>query len=281
MPQPSLSLIIPTYRRAAILRECLKRIDVQTIRDQMEVIVASDGHDEETAKLFLEAPNSKYQAPIFFEIPKSQQGIARNRGVERANGKIVMFIGDDIFLEPNACEVHLRAHQIPSLVLGFTAWDPAIDITPVMRWLDRTGWQFGYRFLKPYEHGIVPRALQHRFTYTSNISLPRDIALKFPFREDATLYGWEDIEWGWRLAQAGIPLFYEPDAKALHHHRMTLEDSLQRMETLGKSAVKFDQRNPELHLAPRGIKRLAYQFFSLLPTMKGKHARAFLFLQST
>ncbi len=301
---PSLSLIIPTHKRADILRECLKRIDAQTVRDKIEVVVVSDGHDPETASLFQEAPNPKHQAPVFFEIPKSQQGVARNRGVERATGDIVMFIGDDILLEPVACEVHLRLHsdlgprtsdlgtiagvsdaksrspnpevRSPGLVLGHTEWDPACAITPTMRWLDETGWQFGYRFIAPYAHQSLPKDIQHRFTYTSHISLPREIALKFPFREDVTLYGWEDIEWGWRLAQAGIPLLYEPGAKALHHHRMTLEDSLMRMETLGKSAVLVERMNPDLRLVPRGIKRWAYRFFALFPTIKGKHARAFL-----
>jgi glycosyltransferase involved in cell wall biosynthesis len=306
---PTLSLIIPTHKRADILRECLKRIAAQTVKDQIEVIVVSDGQDDDTDRLFDGHTQYAIRHTQYFSIPKSQQGVARNRGVEKATGEIVMFIGDDIFLEPDACEVHLKVHEnmqnekfemqndgsdsrtrtgdgisnfsFPilhsgSAVLGYTEWDPSMEITPVMEWLDRTGWQFGYGFLKPYEHRAIPKRMQHRFTYTSHISLPREIALKFPFREDVTMYGWEDIEWGWRLAQENIPLLYEPDAKAFHHHRMTPEDSLKRMETLGKSAALFESINHDLHLMPKGMKRMAYRFFSLFPTMKGRHARAFL-----
>ena len=253
------------------------------------MIVVSDGFDEASKSVVVGA---QHAAPVkrYFEIPKSQQGAARNFGVKNARGKYVMFIGDDIFLAPDACERHMRAHNSPPPrraergvgegpgvgVLGFTTWDPACGITPVMRWLETSGWQFGYPMLAKYAHDLVPADIQHRFTYTSHISLPMETAKKFPFRDDVTLYGWEDIEWGWRLAQAGVPLFYEPDAKAFHHHHMTMEDSLRRMQTLGKSAVVMDKLVPELKLVPSGWKLMKYRIAALLPTMRGKHAKAFL-----
>jgi glycosyltransferase involved in cell wall biosynthesis len=273
----ALSVVIPTHKRAAILHECLRHIEKQTIRDKLEVIIVSDGDDQETNDLFLQEKFSF--SHTFFSIPKSQQGIARNRGVACARGSVCLFIGDDMFLEERACEAHLRVHEEsygrPRLVLGYTSWDPAVGITSVMQWLDRTGWQFGYEFLKEYEHQEIPRDAQHRFTYASNISLPTMLAKRFPFTE-TSLYGWEDVEWGWRLAKAQVPLFYEPDAKALHHHRVTLEDSLKRMETLGRSAKYFDKMNPDLHLVPKGFKALIYRLLSFLPTTKGKHAKALL-----
>lgn len=295
---PSLSIIIPTYNRGEILAECLRRIEVQTVKEQLEVIVVSDGEpDKPTSQL---AKNT-YRVPVTFrEIQKSQQGPARNRGVQEARGKYVLFIGDDMFLAPDCCEVHLRTHaQIDNdgssssprvtpqiinsslsiihsfvAVLGNVTWDPSLEITPVMRWLDRTGWQFGFSFLTP--HAFVPAKSQHRFTYTSNISLPTEMARKTPFKEGIDLYGWEDIEWGMRLREMGARLFYEPDAKVLHHHHMTLENSLRRMETLGKSARKFDSLVPEMSIVPRGWKRLTYGLAALLPSMRGQHAKAFL-----
>jgi len=273
---PSLSIIIPTYQRPDILRECLLRIEAQTIRDQLEVIVVSDGEDARTRSLFADI---SFPFPLnFSSVPKSQQGVARNRGVERAQAPYVLFIGDDMFLERDACEKHLQSHREgePRAVLGHVAWDPAVGITPAMQWLDRTGWQFGYKFLSPYAHKEIPSEIQHRFTYTSQISLPLEIARRFPFREDAVLYGWEDIEWGMRLKDAGIPLFYEPDAKALHHHHLSDEDSLKRMETLGRSAVIFQKFKPEMRIVPAGFKLLLYRLAALLPTTGGRHRKAFL-----
>jgi glycosyltransferase involved in cell wall biosynthesis len=304
---PLLSIVIPTHRRPAILRRTLEHIDKQTVRDRLEVIVVSDGVDEETEGVVRSQKTEGSFALKFEEIPKSHQGVARNRGVAMARGDYVLFIGDDIFLQPDACENHLKIRAQfchtdpqschPELVegsangyaaglrqaqpdniatLGFTTWDPALQITPIMRWLEASGWQFGYPMIERYKHGFVPFELQHRFTYTSHISLPLRIAKAHPFREDVSLYGWEDVEWGMRLAKAGVRLLYEPDAKALHHHPMTLEQSLRRMETLGESAVHLARLVPELDRLPRGWKRLAYRLFALLPTMRGRHAGAFV-----
>lgn len=255
--------------------QCLQHIENQTVSDRIEVIVVSDGHDEDTAALF---NSKKWNVPVrFSEIEKSQQGVARNRGVQEVNSPLCLFIGDDTFLAENACEHHLKAHaQSEHVVLGFTTWDPAVGITPVMQWLEQSGWQFGYPKIAQYAHTRVPQEVQHQFSYTTHISLPSKMAKKYPFREDVHMYGWEDIEWGKRLSMANIPLVYEPNATALHHHKITLEDSLKRMETLGKAAVVFEQIDPNFDRLPQGLKLLAYKVASLLPTMAGKHRKAFL-----
>ena len=272
MSRTKLSIIIPTHKRPEILRECLKRIENQTIVKDLEVIIVFDGPDADTKKMIHEDFRSSLFAFRFFEIAKSQQGVARNKGVQHATGERVLFIGDDIFLDRHACEKHAEGI---GAVLGFTTWDPTVGITPVMEWLEQSGWQFAYPNIAPYVHNIVPRSIQHRFTYTSHLSLPLATAKEIPFREDVTLYGWEDIEWGLRLKEV-LPLFYEPDATALHHHHLTLEQSLKRMETLGKSAVEMEKIAPQLNVVPKGFKRVAYEVFSRFPTMSGQHRRAFL-----
>jgi glycosyltransferase involved in cell wall biosynthesis len=294
--KPALSIVIPTYKRADILERCLEHIEKQTIVDQLEVIVVSDGRDDRTRTL---AEKRSWKFPFrFLEIKKGHQGIARNRGVAMAQSNLCLFIGDDIFLKADACEKHLTAHQKFSLstlnsplstsnfqlstfnsqlsVLGFTTWDPKLIITPLMRWLEKSGWQFGYPKIQTYAHDVLPSDIQQRFTYTSHISVPTEVAKKYPFREDVTLYGWEDIEWGLRLKNAGVQLFFEPDARAYHHHPMTLEQSLKRMRTLGESAVTIEKLVPELKVVPRGWKHWSYQFLSFFPTMQGKHRAAFL-----
>ncbi len=281
---PALSVVIPTHERASLLRRSLEHLERQTIARDLEVIVVSDGPDPATRELATEiqkreqGSERRFEVFQFLEIPKCQQGIARNRGVAKATSPVVLFAQDDIFLAPNACAVHVVAHgKFPRVVvLGFTTWDPACGITPVMTWLEATGWQFGYPHLKPYAHRLVPAEMQHRYTYTSHISLPTKDAKCVAFREDVSLYGWEDIEWGLRLKKEGLPLVYEPDATALHHHHLELADSLQRMETVGRSAVHIETIAPELHVTPQGWKRWAYELLSWLPTMRGRHSRAFL-----
>ncbi len=220
----------------------------------------------------------------FLEIPKCHQGVARNKGVKIATAGHVLFIGDDIFLAPDACEKHLALHQnfeskslsLTQVVLGFTTWDPDLRMTPVMQWLEESGWQFGYPQIARYAHARLPSSIQHLFTYTSHVSAQIEVARHFPFREDVSLYGWEDIEWGMRLKDAGIRIFYEPDAKAFHHHAYTLAESIKRMEILGESAMHMQTIVPSFDRVPQGIKRVGYEMTSLLPTLSGQHRRGFM-----
>ena len=254
----------------------MEHFEKQTIAQSLEVIVIHDGQDDKTDELMAK---STWQIPVYYEsIPKSQQGVARNVGVQKAQASTCLFIGDDIFLAPDACEkhMHIHAHENLVAVLGKTMWDPTIKITPVMEWLDTSGWQFGYAFIKKYSSDIVPKKIQHRFTYTSHISVPTSVAKQTPFREDMSLYGWEDIEWGMRLRDSDVRLYYEPKAVGYHHHHITLHDSLKRMETLGESAVIFEKKVPDFDRVPKGLKYLKYKMSALLPTMAGKHRSAFL-----
>ena len=200
--------------------------------------------------------------------------------MQSAAAQRTLFIGDDIFLAPDACEKHFETHKkqaeeggpLSIAVLGHTAWDPDIEITKVMKWLEKTGWQFGYSKILRHAGDYVPESKQHRFSYSSHISILTDVAKIHPFREDVSDYGWEDIEWGERLKKPPVKLFYEPQAKAYHYHAIDLEKSLARMEQLGRSIKQF--KDSERH--PGKLKLLYYQLSAFLPTLGGKHRKAFL-----
>ncbi|MCA9370372.1 MAG: glycosyltransferase [Candidatus Peregrinibacteria bacterium] len=275
--KPKVSVIIPTHNRPETLGECLRCLEKQTIADAIEVIIINDVQDDKEIKRLA---NSSWQIPVYFEtIAPCHQGVARNQGVTKAQSSTVLFIGDDIYLTPKACELHLRAHEhgsTPVAVLGDIDWDPSVGMTKVMKWLMTSGWQFGFNKIKQFRDDFIPESMQHLFSYTSNISVPTEVAARLPFREDVKLYGWEDMEWGMRLQKNGVRLYYEPRAKGLHHHRINLPDSLKRMEVIGASAAVMAGVVEGFDRLPRGWKRLAYSVLAMLPTMAGKHRKAFL-----
>jgi len=276
---PLLSIVIPTHKRPETLKRCLEHIAEQSAAEDLEVIVVSDGHDPETVQVI---ENTQINLPLKFkEVKKSQQGIARNKGVHESDAPYCLFIGDDIFLDPHACGHHIhlleQSHdEHPIAVLGHVTWNPELEITPTMQWLEKSGWQFGYPLIKDHSFDFVPKDIQHKYTYTSNISLPTHTAKKHPFRDDTEMYGWEDIEWGKRLSNAGIPLYYEPHAKAHHHHHVTEEDSIKRMHTLGTSIEKISKTAPHLDRKPLGLKLFLYHLAALSPSRAGRHRKAFL-----
>lgn len=55
-----------------------------------------------------------------------------------------------------------------------------------------------------------------------------------------------------------------------------MPDSLKRMEIIGASAAAIAEAVDGFDRLPKGWKRLAYELLSRLPTMAGKHRKAFL-----
>ncbi|WP_374949440.1 glycosyltransferase family 2 protein [Mucilaginibacter sp.] len=91
------SVIVPTYRRPDLLKNCLKALLLQKFdRHLYEVIVVSDGPDPET-KIILDA-FAGYDCPIFrfLQTPKKKgPAAARNYGWQNAYGKVIAFTDDD------------------------------------------------------------------------------------------------------------------------------------------------------------------------------------------
>ncbi|MBN2087324.1 glycosyltransferase [Candidatus Peregrinibacteria bacterium] len=259
-----LSVIIPTHNRADTLKVCLEKVIAQQGVD-FEVIVVDDGSTDNT-ELVVEMTKSQFPKTNLSYIKQkaSHQGTARNRGVEKAEGEIIVFIGDDIFIEPGFLMKHHDIHaEYPDenmAVLGFTTWDPNIEINAYMRFLESSGWQFGYKFLHPKFIGQVE---PYKFFYTSNISLKKSLFDKEKFNEDFVFYGWEDIEIGYRLwKNHGMKIYYEPSAIAYHHHHIPESGLTKKMRNVGKSAVHFQRIQPNINVIPMGLKALILRLAS-------------------
>lgn len=264
-----ISVVIPTYNRSRILKDCLQALALQDLpHKDFEVIVVDDGSQDDTAKV-AKGFASMYENIHYFHQENQGQGIARNSGVKKAKGNIVALIGDDIIVRKDFLTQHLRQHlRHPGeheAVLGLTLWHPRLKPTAFMEWLTNGstvfgrfgGHQFAYEKLKDKKEA------DYNFFYTSNLSLKRSLLEKFPFDPEFSGYGWEDIELGYRLyKRVGLKIFYNAKAIGYHDHMMT-EDSLpNRMRSIGRSAWVFHRKYPELKKVPPWYKRFIFRLLS-------------------
>lgn len=260
-----LSVIIPTYNRADALEVCLQKLLAQKSVD-FEIIVVDDGSTDKTSQL-LKKLTTDHLPLTTIRQANSGQATARNRGVKEAKGDIILFIGDDIWVEPDFLKKHWEAHQKHpeenTVVLGYSTWSPPADwqvfreerveVNDYMRFLESSGWQFGYGFLKP---GFIDHSQPYKFFYTSNISMKKAFFEKEKFDETFKAYGWEDIELGYRLwKKHHMKLFYKPEAKAYHHHFISESNLAKKMRAVGKAGVHFQKLHPEAQIMPTGLKK--------------------------
>lgn len=259
-----LSVVIPTFNRADTLRECLQHLEQQSLRpSEFEVVIVNDGGTDHTAQVVEEAKARGVLVVQYLEKKNQGQGIARNRGVEMAKGDVVLFIGDDIFPDKEMLARHMAVHEKyveqSAACLGYIAWHPRIPDTPLNRFLTNgsliLGRHGGHQFA--YEKLAGKDIASYDFFYTSNISLKRSLLVAHPFDESFLAYGWEDIELGYRLTkEAGLVIYYDSGTIGHHYHVIDEESLVRRMRAIGKAAVLFDRKYPELHKVPSGMKLL-------------------------
>ncbi len=108
MSRPAVSVVIATWRRAALLCATLDAIGTQAM-PPLEVIVVSDGEDAATRSL---AASYRSTFELHWEFLPENRGPAQARrsGAERAQGDLLLFLDDDMLPNPHWVAQHCLAH---------------------------------------------------------------------------------------------------------------------------------------------------------------------------
>jgi GT2 family glycosyltransferase len=118
---PTVSIIIPTFRRARWLRETLATVVAQDYpADRFEILVIDNNSPDETRSVVAEFATVK-KAPHYLLETRQGANFARNRGVNESTGEILVFGDDDILVRPD---------WLRELVAPFVA-DPAGRVASV------------------------------------------------------------------------------------------------------------------------------------------------------
>lgn len=230
-----LAVVVPTFDRWPMLRRCMDALASQSVTG-FEVVVAVDGND---------APVPDDLDATVVVRPHGGPAAARNAGVSATSRPLILFLGDDVFLAPEAIAAHLDRHnREPSdevAVLGRVDWHPEVEREPINRWLDWSGSQFDFHAIEADPGGDLGFG---RF-FTSNVSLKRALFdAAGGFDEEFPYAAYEDIELGWRLAEKGMVLRYEPAASAVHLHRYDWPSLVRRFQAVARSERMMLRKHP-------------------------------------
>lgn len=104
--QFKISIVVPCYKVADFLPQCIESLINQTYKD-IEIILVDDGSPDDTGKLCDEYAKKDNRIKV---VHKQNEGLAaaRNSGQDVASGFAMMFLDGDDWLEPTCCE---RAYQ--------------------------------------------------------------------------------------------------------------------------------------------------------------------------
>jgi len=112
------SVVIPTYNRAAIVTRAIDSVLVQTY-PHFEIIVVDDGSTDNTSEVL----NERYGGRVRL-VRQSNMGVAaaRNAGVAAARYDLVAFLDSDDYWLPRKLEVQVPLMADEAVVLSFTNW---------------------------------------------------------------------------------------------------------------------------------------------------------------
>ena len=223
---PEISVVIPAYNRGNILKNTLPSLFNQSLeKDRFELIVVDDGSKDNTAKILKEFSNSTSCQLRMYYQKHSLAGTARNLGVLKARGDIVLLIDSDINANPDLLKLHLMLHlKHPELHVGVfgnvITGNKFIDLCH----LDNREITFSGA-LNPENLLISPDYLT-----TQNLSLKKQYLMKVGlFKPELPCL--QDKELAFRLKQFNFKLIY--CSKAIGVHTQPL-DTIQKVVASGK-----------------------------------------------
>ena len=106
--RPLVSVIIPTYNRAATIGRTIQSLQSQTY-DNLDIIVVEDGSKDETLKL-LDTISDKRLRVIRHEVNRGVTA-AKNTGLNNIRGEWFTILDSDDEIVPNAIEMMMRIPQ--------------------------------------------------------------------------------------------------------------------------------------------------------------------------
>jgi O-antigen biosynthesis protein len=237
------SVIIPTYNRPAVLKECLDALARQTTPLEMfEVIVVDDGSTDETEQFCRNfRPDYSFQ---YLRQLNAGAGAARRRGVRHARGDYLLLFNDDTIAAQDLLAEHWKAHQnrqdARQCVLGDFRFPAAAQQRALTRFLAQSSFFFPQVTLRA---GVY---WEYTYVVTCNLSVKRDAVLAAG-SFDARFRVAEDSDLGLRLSRKGFCVRYVPEAQAIHQHLpFTIPDLMRRAAAYGANQLAFLRKHPNL-----------------------------------
>jgi GT2 family glycosyltransferase len=238
----TISLVIPSRHGGRSLQHLLRQLDDQLLRDRtagngLDVVVVLDGSAPPVPRL-----PDRVGESVKVEIarqPHRGLAAARNLGLRRATGELVWFLDDDEVPVEGALRARRARHEDRAdlVVVG-----PNILVRngPGDAWARE--W-FHSRHAALERSGAITQFDQFS---AANTSGPAELFRRLDgFDERFVGWGYEDLEFGYRLLQQASPIVFEARAGALHGgESRDIEDIATRFTESGRNLALLLELHP-------------------------------------
>lgn len=250
----TISVLICTYNRHELLATALNSLLNGTVEKPGQLVIVNGGDEraDQVVQSFADIPAINIK---LIKTVNKTLAASRNIGLPHCTGDIIAMTDDDAQVFPDWVTQMKRAHiehpeagAVGGTVLG-TNTDSLVgqvaDLITFPAW---------------------PEPRYVRTLPGVNISYKREVVEQIGL-QDETLFRGEDVDYNWRVKQAGYEVYYDPTIKVWHHHRPTLQGFLNQHYMYGRAYYLVRRKWPEMYcIYPHAFKR-PKDFFKVVNTL--------------
>ena len=271
---PTLSIIILSYRNPALLRLCLnsvkKSLDSKT---NYEVIVVDNESTEKNRSVVNHEFSHKFSQIKLVSLKKNM-GYTRgvNEGIKIAKGDFIFYINHDIVLTPESTENminYLKKHRDVGL------------IGPGFLNFNETHQDSCFRFYKPstilYRRApylpFAKRELELFSMKDKDLSIPdevdwisgaafmssREAINKVGLMDEKLFHYFSDVDWSKRFWENGYKVVYFPSSKIYHYHGKGSQGKFGLLEVLVNKQTRWHLNDALKYFGKHGIKNITHK----------------------
>ena len=181
MNEPKVSVVMPVYNRAYMLGQVLDGLAAQTYKN-VEIIVVDDGSTDNTAEVV-----KKYPKAVYLTRQNAGAAAARNTGIAKATGEIILFYDSDVLCPPDLIAAHVKYHLKNRKYIVQSQLIRIIDLKDAYK--------------EPYRSIHYSRS----FFDGACVSVRKEHVDKAGgFDSEILRHGWDDLDYGMRLLALGL-----------------------------------------------------------------------------
>lgn len=281
--QPTISIVIATRNRPALLSQCLAGIACQDFPGNVEEILVVDNSDDPLATKEA-VSNVECRWPLK-TLSSSPPGVSRakNQGLAAANGEVTVFLDDDEVPEPN----WLRELMFPFCLLEIEVDIVAGDYRPAWQ-SPRPDW-LKDRYLGYYSVGLnwseVPRIMKpSEWILEGNIAVKTELLLASGGFDERLGRSGESLVSGEgavfdELRKGGAIAYYTPYAlitHVIHADRLNQTWLIRRLFAQGVSkGILSENSRPRMSIPPGATVRLEALLATDFDSLEGEELLIF------